>query len=313
MGLFESVTGEQVDQLPRRLSRAHRRRALRAHQMSDGSARCRCECRMGHVIDHFGIICADYEKSKKFYDAVLGVLGYARQMDVGPGRRIRRSGKPDFWVEDASGRQVGAPSTSRSRPADATASRAFHDAALGSGRSRCTSRGSSPSTTRATSGRSSAIPTATTSKPCSTEARRRRPRARRRAGRAAERLGVIVPQRRPAAVGRGGSGGARQCPSRRAARRARQADVPAAAFIAAGSRWRMVCSSVSRQPDPVGCRRQRTRILAPPVHQFVRRVDRQHLAVDGVVARFSRTRRAPGRVEAASGTTVTSAPAVPGR
>jgi catechol 2,3-dioxygenase-like lactoylglutathione lyase family enzyme len=35
------------------------------------------------VIDHFGVNCADYAKSQQFYDRVLGVLGYSRQMDVG--------------------------------------------------------------------------------------------------------------------------------------------------------------------------------------------------------------------------------------
>ena len=35
------------------------------------------------MIDHLGINCADWEKSKAFYDAVLGVLGYTRQMDFG--------------------------------------------------------------------------------------------------------------------------------------------------------------------------------------------------------------------------------------
>ena len=43
------------------------------------------------MIDHFGINCADWEKSKAFYDKVLGVLGYTRQMDyqvaIGYGRR----------------------------------------------------------------------------------------------------------------------------------------------------------------------------------------------------------------------------------
>jgi len=33
------------------------------------------------VIDHLGINCADWDKSKAFYDKVLGVLGYTRQMD----------------------------------------------------------------------------------------------------------------------------------------------------------------------------------------------------------------------------------------
>jgi catechol 2,3-dioxygenase-like lactoylglutathione lyase family enzyme len=60
------------------------------------------------MIDHFGIICADYEKSKEFYDSVLGVLGHGRQMDVGPAIGYGSNGKPDFWLEDAAGREVGA-------------------------------------------------------------------------------------------------------------------------------------------------------------------------------------------------------------
>jgi catechol 2,3-dioxygenase-like lactoylglutathione lyase family enzyme len=35
------------------------------------------------VIDHIGINCADYSKSQAFYDTVLGVLGFSRQMDFG--------------------------------------------------------------------------------------------------------------------------------------------------------------------------------------------------------------------------------------
>ena len=33
---------------------------------------------MSPVIDHLGINCADWDKSKAFYDKVLGVLGYTR-------------------------------------------------------------------------------------------------------------------------------------------------------------------------------------------------------------------------------------------
>ena len=73
------------------------------------------------MIDHFGIICADYGKSKEFYDDVLGALGYTRQMDVGPAIGYGRNGKPDFWLEDANGRQVRSNrSTSRSRPRTST-------------------------------------------------------------------------------------------------------------------------------------------------------------------------------------------------
>ena len=58
------------------------------------------------MIDHFGIICADYGKSKEFYDKVLGVLDYSRQIDVGPAIGYGRPGKPDFWIEDGTGRQA---------------------------------------------------------------------------------------------------------------------------------------------------------------------------------------------------------------
>ena len=57
-------------------------------------------CQDGAVIDHFGINCADWEKSKAFYDKVLGVLGYTRQMDVDVAIGYGTDGKPDFWIAD---------------------------------------------------------------------------------------------------------------------------------------------------------------------------------------------------------------------
>jgi catechol 2,3-dioxygenase-like lactoylglutathione lyase family enzyme len=84
---------------------------------------------MSPVIDHFGIICADYAASKQFYDAVLDVLGYTRQLDVGPAIGYGRNGKPDFWLEDGTDR----PSTQGIHFAfQATSTdevKAFHDAA----------------------------------------------------------------------------------------------------------------------------------------------------------------------------------------
>jgi catechol 2,3-dioxygenase-like lactoylglutathione lyase family enzyme len=93
------------------------------------------------MIDHFGIICADYAKSQEFYDAVLGALGYTRQMDVGPALGYGRDGKPDFWLEDGSGRQAtrqdAKPDTEAIhfafQAADVDAVRAFYDAALKTG------------------------------------------------------------------------------------------------------------------------------------------------------------------------------------
>ena len=35
------------------------------------------------MIDHLGINCEDYAKAQEFYDRVLGVLGYLRQLDFG--------------------------------------------------------------------------------------------------------------------------------------------------------------------------------------------------------------------------------------
>ncbi len=35
------------------------------------------------MIDHFGINCTDYGRSRQFYDRVLATLGYSRQLDFG--------------------------------------------------------------------------------------------------------------------------------------------------------------------------------------------------------------------------------------
>ena len=90
-------------------------------------------CQDEPVIDHFGIICADYGRSKEFYDAVLGELGYGRQMDVGPAIGYGRNGKPDFWLEDADGRGPMVPVHFAFQAASADEVKAFHDAALKAG------------------------------------------------------------------------------------------------------------------------------------------------------------------------------------
>ena len=50
------------------------------------------------MIDHYGINCSDLEASARFYDSVLGVLGYGRQMDVGVAIGYGTEGHPDFWI-----------------------------------------------------------------------------------------------------------------------------------------------------------------------------------------------------------------------
>ncbi|HET8605071.1 MAG TPA: VOC family protein [Marmoricola sp.] len=50
------------------------------------------------MIDHLGINCADLEAAKAFYDTVLGVLGFGRQMDFGMAVGYGRDGNPEFWI-----------------------------------------------------------------------------------------------------------------------------------------------------------------------------------------------------------------------
>jgi catechol 2,3-dioxygenase-like lactoylglutathione lyase family enzyme len=85
------------------------------------------------VIDHFGINCADYGKAQRFYDRVLAVLGYRRQLDFGSAIGYGRDGKPDFWIADASAGEASGPNREvhiAFQAADADAVRAFYDAAV---------------------------------------------------------------------------------------------------------------------------------------------------------------------------------------
>ena len=131
---------------------------------------------MGAVIDHFGINCSDFGKAKEFYDRVLGVLGFTRQMDFGIAIGYGKDGKPDFWIADADlgpNREIHVAF----QAADEGAVRAFYDPRSNSAPNRCTRPGCGPSTTPDTSARSSATPTATTSRLCFTALIPRRPTA----------------------------------------------------------------------------------------------------------------------------------------
>jgi catechol 2,3-dioxygenase-like lactoylglutathione lyase family enzyme len=88
------------------------------------------------VIDHFGINRADYPRSQQFYDTVLGVLGYSRQMDFGVAIGYGVEGKPDFWIADQSAGDAAGPNREvhvAFQAADEAAVRAFHEAAVGLG------------------------------------------------------------------------------------------------------------------------------------------------------------------------------------
>ena len=81
------------------------------------------------MIDHFGINCSDFGKSKDFYDTVLGVLGYSRQMDFGVAIGYGTEGKPEFWIADADlgpNREIHVAF----HAADVDAVKAFYDAAV---------------------------------------------------------------------------------------------------------------------------------------------------------------------------------------
>jgi catechol 2,3-dioxygenase-like lactoylglutathione lyase family enzyme len=85
------------------------------------------------VIDHFGINCKDYARSQQFYDTVLGVLGYPRQLDFGEAIGYGRDGKATFWISQASvGAGMGPNRETHVAFAavDHDAVRAFHGAAV---------------------------------------------------------------------------------------------------------------------------------------------------------------------------------------
>ncbi|MDH6198265.1 catechol 2,3-dioxygenase-like lactoylglutathione lyase family enzyme [Mycobacterium frederiksbergense] len=88
------------------------------------------------MIDHFGINCSDFSKATEFYDTVLGVLGYTRQLDYGVAIGYGREGRPAFWIGDASAGDAAGPNREihvAFQAADVDAVTAFYDAALALG------------------------------------------------------------------------------------------------------------------------------------------------------------------------------------
>lgn len=85
------------------------------------------------MIDHFGINCSDFARSWQFYDTVLGVLGYSRQMDFGEAIGYGREGHPAFWIADGKGMGPNREVHVAFQAAGEDAVRAFHDAAVGLG------------------------------------------------------------------------------------------------------------------------------------------------------------------------------------
>lgn len=51
------------------------------------------------MIDHINIRVADYERSKKFYQAALAPLGYTLAMESASGAGFRKEFVPNFWIK----------------------------------------------------------------------------------------------------------------------------------------------------------------------------------------------------------------------
>lgn len=98
------------------------------------------------MIDHVSIRVADYDRSKKFYEAVLAPLGYTLAMETAEGAGFRRGPIPSFWIKQ--GKPVGVVGTVEPHELagcggaaihiafssdDRSTVDAFHRAALGAG------------------------------------------------------------------------------------------------------------------------------------------------------------------------------------
>ncbi|WP_420960681.1 VOC family protein [Brucella sp. IR073] len=58
------------------------------------------------MLDHIGFNISDMQKSRAFYDAVLGPLGIESVMEFGHWVGYGRHGKPEFWIGAQKGAQL---------------------------------------------------------------------------------------------------------------------------------------------------------------------------------------------------------------
>lgn len=87
---------------------------------------------IGHMIDHFGFQCADLDASARFYDAVLGTLGFRRVMDFGEAIGYGKE-SPDFWISKQQTGEGFRESHIAFQAADRTAVESFFDTAVAAG------------------------------------------------------------------------------------------------------------------------------------------------------------------------------------
>jgi catechol 2,3-dioxygenase-like lactoylglutathione lyase family enzyme len=97
------------------------------------------------MLDHISLRVADYDRSKKFYQAALAPLGFVLAMEADSGAGFRKGYIPGFWVKQ--GDAVKAPTADPAKLAgcggaaihvafvaeDRSAVDAFHRAALAAG------------------------------------------------------------------------------------------------------------------------------------------------------------------------------------
>ena len=90
------------------------------------------------MIDHTGVGVSDFERSKAFYAAALGAIGYAKLLELGPEVTGSSSvagfgpaGRPQFWI--GTGDRRGAAVHVAFSASDRAAVDAFHLAALAAG------------------------------------------------------------------------------------------------------------------------------------------------------------------------------------
>ena len=61
------------------------------------------------MLDHINIRVADYERSKRFYEAALAPLGYTLAMESASGAGFSRGFIPDFWIKQGEPLGFGTP------------------------------------------------------------------------------------------------------------------------------------------------------------------------------------------------------------
>jgi catechol 2,3-dioxygenase-like lactoylglutathione lyase family enzyme len=83
------------------------------------------------MLDHIGLLVADFTKSKAFFETALKPLGYSCLMEYSGWAGFGAESKPDFWI--AQGQSIKAPIHVAFAAADRLAVDAFHQAALAAG------------------------------------------------------------------------------------------------------------------------------------------------------------------------------------